>query len=214
MRLSAAFAVFTALLIAALPMAQAETLSSTTMTGAVAPLPAAKLSMHDFESGTILRLDGIITPEIVRQFDQMIAAVPAGRPLIIELSSPGGYTTAGYSMIDRIMQEREAGRPVASAVRGGESCESMCVGLFMAGYPRYAAPDAQFMVHAPRGLNSGVITVKSTGRMIDRLIALGASAAWIEQVKSAGGFSGRVDYRITAAELAQNGANVVTTLVP
>ncbi|WP_114392558.1 ATP-dependent Clp protease proteolytic subunit [Oleisolibacter albus] len=181
---------------------------------ALPDLPSASLTAGQQGDAAVLTIDGIITPELARRFDAAMAALPPGQPLLLDLSSPGGYTEAGYAMIDRLLAERTAGRQVATFVRGGHACESMCVGLYMAGQTRYAAPDATFMVHAPRGLNSGTVTVKSTGRMIARLLDLGASAAWIDRVKQDGGFSGRKDFRGTAAMLVADGSNVVTVLLP
>lgn len=178
------------------------------------PLPTAKVSVQEGGQATVIRIDGIITPELGDRFATVMDSLPAGRPLLLELNSPGGYTSAGYAMIDRLLAERGRGRRIATRVKGGESCESMCVGLFLAGQPRYASADAVFMVHAPRGLYSGTVTVKSTGRMIERLVDLGASAAWIERVKAQGGFSGSVDHRETAAQLVANGSNIVTDLTP
>ncbi len=89
----------------------------------------------------------------------------------------------------------------------------MCVGLYLAGHPRYAAPSAEFMVHAPRMADSGHMTLRSTQTMVQRLVALGASPSWIERVTQAGGFSGGTDYRETADHLTADGANVVTELI-
>lgn len=164
------------------------------------------------DGGYTLRLDGVITPEVAGRFAALVDGLPAGAPLTIALRSPGGYTSAGYAMIDRVMRERAAGRRVDTRVGPGDFCESMCVGLFMAGESRLAAPDAEFMVHAPRGLKSGAVTLRSVRRMMDRLRDLGASEAWLRQVEAAGGFSGRLDYRVRAARLAEDGAGVVTAL--
>ncbi|AWK85112.1 ATP-dependent Clp protease proteolytic subunit [Azospirillum thermophilum] len=175
--------------------------------------PDATLAQSERDGVTVLRVDGIITPVVERRFADAVHALPARRPLVLELSSPGGFTSAGYRMIDSILAERQSGRPVATRVRGGESCESMCVGLYLAGYPRYAAPTAQFMVHAPRLAENGRMTLRATEAMVQRLVALGASPVWIGRVKAAGGFSGAVDYRENAARLTAEGANIVTDLL-
>jgi membrane-bound ClpP family serine protease len=175
--------------------------------------PDAVLTQFHQNDVTTLRLDGILTPATEQHFAQALHALPAGRPVVVELSSPGGYTLPGYRMIDTILAERQAGRPVATRVKADESCESMCVGLYLAGYPRYAAPSAEFMVHAPRAAESGQITVRSTHMMVKRLVALGAAQGWIEKVKAAGGFSGNIDYRERADSLAASRANVVTDLI-
>ncbi|WP_404325992.1 ATP-dependent Clp protease proteolytic subunit [Aerophototrophica crusticola] len=112
-------------------------------------LPSATVTQREGQDATVLRIDGVLTPEVAAKLDTAIARLPAGRPLLLELDSPGGYTNAGYAMIDRVMAEREAGRRVATAVRAGETCESMCVALYMAGAQRFAAPSSTFMVHAP-----------------------------------------------------------------
>jgi len=178
-------------------------------------LTPARLSLlRRTDGAAVVRMEGIITPAVGERFAALLDRLAPGEPLVVELDSPGGYTSAGYVMIDRLMQERQAGRRVTTVVRAGDTCESMCVGLFMAGEARSAAPTATFMVHAPRGLRSGTVTLRSTGRMIERLVSLGASPGWIERVKQAGGFSGRLDYRTTAAELAADNANVVNALLP
>ncbi len=176
--------------------------------------PDATLTRVEQAASTLLRVDGIITPGVERRFTDALRALPPDRPLTVELSSPGGFTTAGYRMIDLMLAERRAGRTIATRVRGGESCESMCVGLYLAGYPRYAAPTAEFMVHAPRLAENGRMTLRSTDAMVKRLVALGVSPGWIEQVKAAGGFSGDVDYRERADRLAAARANIVTDLIP
>lgn len=175
--------------------------------------PDAAMSRNDQGDVTVLRLDGIITPGAERSFLDALHALPARRPLVIELSSPGGFTAAGYRMIDAVLAERKGGRPVATRVRDGESCESMCVGLYLAGYPRYAAPRAEFMVHAPRMAENGRMTLRSTQMMVERLVSLGASQSWIERVKAEGGFSGARDHRETADRLTADGANIVTDLL-
>ncbi|WP_188262403.1 ATP-dependent Clp protease proteolytic subunit [Azospirillum tabaci] len=175
--------------------------------------PDATLIRVDQTESTTLRLDGIITPAVEQRFSEALRGVPAGQPVVVELSSPGGFTTAGYRMIDLMLAERQAGRSVATRVAGGQSCESMCVGLYLAGYPRYAAPTAEFMVHAPRLAENGRMTLRSTDQMVKRLVALGAAPAWIERVRAAGGFSGSLDYRDNADHLAAVGANIVTHLI-
>ena len=180
---------------------------------ASAEFPDATMSRSDQDEATVLRLDGIITPGAERRFIDALKALPALRPVVVELSSPGGFTAAGYRMIDAVLAERQGGRPVATRVRDGESCESMCVGLYLAGYPRYAAPRAEFMVHAPRMAENGRMTMRSTQRMVQRLVSLGASPAWIQRVTAAGGFSGARDYRDTADRLTADGANIVTDLL-
>lgn len=175
--------------------------------------PDAEMSRNDQGDVTVLRLDGIITPGAERSFVDTLHTLPAHRPLVIELSSPGGFTAAGYRMIDAVLAERQSGRPVATRVRDGDSCESMCVGLYLAGYPRYAAPRAEFMVHAPRMAENGRMTMRSTQMMVDRLVSLGASPTWIRRVTAEGGFSGARDYRETADRLTADGANIVTDLL-
>lgn len=162
--------------------------------------------------GATLVLDGVITAEVADRLDALLDALPPDLPLTLTLRSPGGYTTAGYRMMDRLLSERAAGRRITTRVGRGDFCESMCVGLFMAGEVRQAAPDAVFMVHAPRGLNTGAVTLRSVQRMVERLRDLGASTDWLEQVRAAGGFSGNVDYRIPAARLAADRSGVVTAL--
>lgn len=175
--------------------------------------PDATLVRVDHADSTLLRLDGIITPGAEQRFTDTLNGVPAGRPVVVELNSPGGFTTAGYRMIDAMLAQRQAGRAVATRVLDGQSCESMCVGLYLAGYPRYAAPGAEFMVHAPRLAENGRMTLRSTDTMVKRLVALGASPGWIEKVRAAGGFSGSLDYRDRADHLAAAGANIVTDLL-
>ncbi|PWC33891.1 ATP-dependent Clp protease proteolytic subunit [Azospirillum sp. TSO35-2] len=184
-------------------------------TAAVSPaeFPDAVVARSDQGDVTVLRLDGIITPGTERRFLDALHDLPTRRAVVVELSSPGGFTSAGYRMIDAILAERQAGRPVATKVGDGESCESMCVGLYLAGYPRYAAPGAEFMVHAPRMAESGRMTMRSTQTMVQRLVSLGASPAWIQRVTAAGGFSGSLDYRETADRLTADGANIVTELL-
>lgn len=177
-----------------------------------APTDAA-LTTSLGNGAALVRIDGVITHGLERRFDAAMEALPQGIPLTIELSSPGGFTGPGYRLIDRILAERIAGRSVATRVRSGESCESMCVGIYLAGFPRYAHPSAEFMVHAPRIHDSGRITLRSTQTMVDRLKSLGASARWLDRVKATGGFSGTVDHRETAFELAAENANVVTNLL-
>ena len=178
-----------------------------------ASFPDATLSLTRQREGVTMRLDGIVTPAVEKRFLDALHALPQGQPMVLELSSPGGYTSAGYRMIDAILAERRAGRPVATRVKAGEACESMCVGLYLSGYPRYAAPSAEFMVHAPRGAQSGTMTLRSTRTMVKRLVDLGAARGWIEKVKAAGGFSGNIDYRERADSLTANKANIVTDLI-
>lgn len=178
------------------------------------PLPSALLVLGLDEEAAWLRIDGIITPDVADRFELVLDSLPADRRLVLELNSPGGYTGAGYAMIDRLQEERARGRAVATRVLAGDACESMCFGLFMAGDRRFAAPAAEFMVHAPRSLTAGTVTLRSTGRMIERIRSLGADAGWIERITAQGAFSGLQDHRETAAQLTAENANVVTDLLP
>ena len=176
-------------------------------------LPDGVLSQTVNDGAMVLRIDGIITKGVEQRFAETLRTLPRSLPVVVELASPGGFTSAGYRMIDVMLAEREQGRHLATRVRGGEACESMCVGVYLAGYPRYAAPDAEFMVHAPRMAEDGRMTLRTTTTMVSRLVSLGASQGWIEQVRAAGGFSGAVDYRETGDSLTAEGANVVTHLI-
>jgi ATP-dependent Clp protease protease subunit len=177
-------------------------------------LPSALLVLGGDDHASHLRLDGIITPEVADRFELVLDSLPAGRRLVLELNSPGGYTGAGYAMIDRLQEERKKGRAIDTRVNEGDACESMCFGLFMAGDRRYAAAGAEFMLHAPRSLAAGTVTLRSTGRMIERLRSLGADQAWLDRITAEGAFTGMQDHRETAAQLAAANANVVTDLLP
>lgn len=172
------------------------------------------ISSSDRKDGAIIRIDGVITAVVAERFMDIFRALPARRPVMVELNSPGGFTKAGYAMIDLMQAERAAGRPIATVVGKRASCESMCFGVFMAGHPRYAAAGAEFMVHAPHMATDGRVTLKTTQVMIERIVRLGASTAWIDQVRAAGGFSGRMDFRQNATQLIGNGSNTVTNLLP
>lgn len=172
------------------------------------------ISHSDREGGTIIRIDGVITAVVAERFVDIFRTLPVLRPVIVELNSPGGFTKAGYAMIDLMQAERAAGRPIATVVGNRASCESMCFGVFMAGHPRYAAAGAEFMVHAPHMATNGRVTLKTTQAMIERMVRLGVSTAWIDQVRAAGGFSGRMDFRQNAVQLVGNGSNTVTNLLP
>jgi ATP-dependent Clp protease, protease subunit len=182
---------------------------------AVPPLapPEGRVFVTGGPEGAHVRVEGVIGRTVERQLAGVFAAQPPGRPVMIELDSPGGYVASGQAIIDRILAERRGGRPVATRVRAGESCESMCVGLFLAGYPRQAAPSAEFMVHAPRIHESGRIPLRAAKTMMSRLESLGASRGWLERVRATGGFSGARDHRELARDLVAENANVVTDLI-
>lgn len=181
---------------------------------AVAAPTGARITMDAADGTTaVIRIEGVISRPLEAEVLAAFDALPKGRPLLVDLDSPGGYTAAGYAIIDRMLAERKAGRIVATRVGRSKACESMCVGLFLAGHPRYAAPDAQFMVHAPRLRSGGGIPLKATRAMVERLGLLGASPEWLARVRIAGGFSGATDHRESARELMTDNANVVTQLV-
>lgn len=162
---------------------------------------------------TTLRIAGVITAAVAADFVQALETAPAGRPVLVDLDSPGGFVKAGYAMIDAMLRQRAAGRTVVTLVRGSAACESMCFGVFMAGLPRRAEAGASFMVHAPRDERSGIISLRTINEMKTRLAGLGTSPAWLQTVADRGGFSGRVDVRERAEDLAHSGANVVTELL-
>ncbi|HYH17248.1 MAG TPA: ATP-dependent Clp protease proteolytic subunit [Azospirillum sp.] len=162
---------------------------------------------------TTLRVSGVITAAVAADFIQALDGAPADRPVLVELDSPGGFVKAGYAMIDAMLRQRAAGRPVVTLVRGSAACESMCFGVFMAGFPRRAEAGASFMVHAPRDERSGIISLRTINEMKTRLARLGTSPAWLQTVAERGGFSGRADVRERAEDLAHSGANVVTELL-
>lgn len=182
-------------------------------TADTSPLPDARIVVSGSAEGTTVRIDGVITRGVERRLDGLFAALPPNRPVTLELASPGGFTSAGHAIIDRILSERKNGRTVATRVRAGEFCESMCVGLFQAGSPRYAAPSAEFMVHAPRIHESGQVTLRASRTMMARLQSLGASPDWLAHVRDTGGFSGAEDHRETARDLVAENANIVTDLL-
>ncbi|WP_448192235.1 ATP-dependent Clp protease proteolytic subunit [Azospirillum sp. sgz301742] len=161
----------------------------------------------------VVRVTGVITPDVAADFIDALDTAPASRPVVVELDSPGGYVKAGYAMVDAMLRARGTGRSITTLVRHDSTCESMCFGVFMAGFPRRAEVGAYFMVHAPRDERSGALSLRTTNEMIARLIGLGTSQAWIHTVSERGGFSGRLDFGIRAEELARNGANVVTELL-
>lgn len=177
------------------------------------PLPDARVIVSGSSGETTVRIDGVITHGVEQRLNGVFAALPPSRPVTLELASPGGFTSAGHAIIDRILSERKSGRTVATRVRAGEFCESMCVGLFQAGSPRYAAPSAEFMVHAPRIHDSGQVTLRASLTMMARLKSLGASAGWLDHVRDTGGFSGAEDHRETARDLVAENANIVTDLL-
>ncbi|WP_431858424.1 ATP-dependent Clp protease proteolytic subunit [Azospirillum sp.] len=161
---------------------------------------------------TVVRVSGVITPDVAADFIDALDATPASRPVVVELDSPGGYVKAGFAMVDAMLRARSAGRSITTQVRAEASCESMCFGVYMAGFPRRAEAGATFMVHAPRDERSGALSLRTTNEMIARLIGLGTAPAWIHAVAERGGFSGRMDFVVRAEELARSGANVVTEL--
>lgn len=207
------------LLMLALPCA-AETAS-------IAPVPvppagddaglsgSLAVTLEGGREGGRIRMDltGVITQEVAAAFIAALDTAPAGRAVLVDLDSPGGFVKAGYAMIDAVLRHRAEGRRIDTLVRAGASCESMCVGVFMAGATRAAEPGAWFMVHAPRDDRTGTMTLRTTQGMINRLLGLGASAAWMQAVVEQGGFSGRLDYGLRADALVAARANVVTALV-
>lgn len=162
---------------------------------------------------TVVRVTGVITPDVAADFIDALDTTPASRPVVVELDSPGGYVKAGYAMVDAMLRARSSGRSIVTLVRHESTCESMCFGVFMAGFPRRAEVGAYFMVHAPRDERSGALSLRTTNEMIARLIGLGTSQAWIHTVSERGGFSGRTDFGARAEDLARSGANVVTELL-
>ncbi|WP_207478487.1 ATP-dependent Clp protease proteolytic subunit [Arenibaculum pallidiluteum] len=162
-------------------------------------------------AATVIRIRGVITHEVSNAFARALDGTEGGK-VVLDLDSPGGFTAAGYPMIDAVLAKRAAGTQVTTLVRGGAACESMCVGLFMAGERREAEPGARFMVHAPRSDRTGYVSIRASREMADRLKALGASPEWIALVHREGAFSGAVDHVESAEELARRGANVVTHL--
>ncbi|HYG90228.1 MAG TPA: ATP-dependent Clp protease proteolytic subunit [Azospirillum sp.] len=162
---------------------------------------------------TVIRVTGVITADVAADFIEALERAPATRPVVIELDSPGGYVKAGFAMVDTMLRYRSTGRSIVTMVRRNSSCESMCFGVFMAGFPRRAEVGAYFMVHAPRDERSGMMSMRTTNEMIVRLIGLGTSQAWIHTVAERGGFSGRTDFGARAEELTRSGANVVTELL-
>ncbi len=207
------------LLVAALPCAAETTSLTGSMSGGIAQPPAIGADL----SGSLtvgldgervrMTVSGVITPTVAAAFVGALDAAPAGRPVLVELDSPGGFVKAGYAMIDAMLRHRAGGRRIDTLVHAGDTCESMCVGVFMAGLTRAAEPGAWFMVHAPRDDRTGTMTLRTTQGMINRLLGLGASPSWMRAVVDQGGFSGRLDYGTRAEALVAAEANVVTTLV-
>lgn len=214
-------------LLAALPCA-AETTNLTanltgTLTTGITPPPAPATEDGAALTGTLavtmdggrvrIALSGVITPAVAEAFIGALEAAPAGRPVQVELDSPGGFVKAGYAMIDAVLRQRAEGRRIDTLVHATATCESMCVGVFMAGATRAAEPGAWFMVHAPRDDRTGTMTLRTTQGMINRLLGLGASPVWMRAVIDQGGFSGRLDYGTRAEALVAAQANIVTALV-
>lgn len=194
-------------MLASLPCAaQTMDTASVDMTGSVTRTIQAER--------TVVRVAGVITPGVAADFIDALDTAPAPRPVLVELDSPGGYVKAGYAMVDAMLRHRSTGRAIVTMVRRDGHCESMCFGVYMAGFPRRAEAGATFMVHAPRDARNGTMSMRTTNEMITRLVSLGTSQAWIHTVAERGGFSGRTDVYARAEELAGDGANVVTELLP
>jgi ATP-dependent protease ClpP protease subunit len=184
-------------------------------TTAVAPVERYHGSVTQTREGirTVIGVRGVITPAVATAFSHALRGSLPGLPVTIVLDSPGGYTRSGYAMIEAMMNKRAEGAEITTLVRRGAACESMCVGVFMAGDRRQAERGADFMVHAPRSDTTGMMSARATREMVTRLVSLGASDSWIRRISAKGAFSGTVDHHESAEQLFGGGANVVTELI-
>jgi ATP-dependent protease ClpP protease subunit len=138
--------------------------------------------------------------------------------IIIDLHSPGGEIAQGRLVIEEI-ERMKATHDVATRVRSGRTCASMCVPIFLAGERRIAAPDARFMFHEPAIYNA--LTEERVERPVfesrmtaDRFFARYFESSpmdpeWRGKLETA--WKGR-DIWLTAEELVEQQSGVVSEL--
>lgn len=80
-------------------------------------------------------------------------------PIILYINSPGGDTTAGFSVVDMIVNSKT---PVYTVNLG--MCDSMAFYIFIAGAKRYSMPHSEFLLH-----DGSTVYANSTAKVKDRV---------------------------------------------
>jgi len=92
------------------------------------------------ERSATIRIDGLLGPGVAARFDQVLAAHPRARRVLID--SYGGLVDQSLQLARSIVDHR-------LDAEVDRHCASACLVPFLAGANRYAGPDALFGFHSP-----------------------------------------------------------------
>lgn len=139
--------------------------------------------------------------------------------IVLDLNSPGGSLGEGAVVIEVIEQMKRTHR-VDTRVRGGRSCLSMCVPIFLTGQAREAGASSRWLFHEPTArdffsgdeVNQPAFEKRfAAERFFDRyFVNSPMDAQWGAVLREE--WRGR-DVWKTGRQLVDEGSNIVTTLL-
>ena len=143
-----------------------ESLSSTDI------IDSIKLkSYNDFREIYITgEIDEDVELIVNKMFDNLIfmdKQLGSYDPIIIKISSPGGYISSGLSIVSKIEEAKKLGYQVICIAYG--LCMSVATLIFVSGSRRICQKHTQFLIHEPRAFDQGINTVETYKRSLKDL---------------------------------------------
>jgi len=179
------------------------------------------LAIGEEDGAAVFRWEGPVAAPMAHRLRAAFETAKGGtQRIIVELSSPGGALIEGRAVIGEIERMKKS-HAVATRVRDGETCASMCVPIFLAGETRVAGAASRFLFHEPSSVD--MITDETVNRPAfearweaDRFFARyfersAMDAAWRDKLRK--DWKGR-DVWKAGEELVAEGSGVVTELSP
>lgn len=163
----------------------------------------------------VLQITGGIAHPIALEIKDILKARNSNRKLLIHLDSGGGSMKEGEKIIDMLQAEKEKGQIIYTTVHNGEICGSMCVPIYLQGKKRYAGEVSAFMFHGVTNIAMTNIPNRLRTEMALKVfIEAGVSERWIELMWERKAFSTPGSYWMTAKQLVEEGAGIVTDILP
>lgn len=162
----------------------------------------------------VFKLEGMISYPMAREIEEHLELIEPDRKLLFHLNSGGGSVDEGLKIIAIMRREIAAGRVVNTFVDQAEMCGSMCVPLFVQGLSRSAGTTSAFMFHGVRPFHSNIPVVSRTRDLLNIFIDAGVSETFLDNLWEIGVFDTPGEYWISAKELVEADAGVITKLLP
>lgn len=187
------------------------------VTGFAIIAPATLSTFHIKKDGrviaTAIQLKGGIAPPLAEEIEAIFNEIEPGQKIILDLNSPGGYTSEGYKIIEIIDSQRSK-HQIDSYVANGAVCASMCVPIYVQGQEKVAGPASAFMLHGVSTWYSNSLQPEETERYVNALLERNVSSQFIQSLKLLGVFAISADYWANGQKLFDERTGIVDKLSP